>query len=142
MSPRWFLGMAAVGMVAALLAGGCDSSSDHDDDDDGSGGSTNNVNVDGAFSGTRSNTNGSANVSFNFNQSDDVLSGSYTDSSLGNGVITGTITGDDLEFTTVMASGDVIVEWHGEANAEGSAMSGTWTLTEGGSASGEWSAMR
>lgn len=143
MSPRCWLGVAVTGVGLAVGGLGCDSSDD-DDDDVAPAGDTNavSVSVDGVFSGSRSNTNGAANIQFSFNQSGAVLTGSFQDSSLGSGVISGDIQGDDLEFTTVMSGGVIILEWEGQAAADGSAIEGTWTTVAGGANSGSFTVQR
>ncbi len=130
------LSLASTGLPA------CNSSSGDDDNPSSGNTSTTAANVDGVFSGKRENTNGQANIAFNFNQSGSMLTGSYTDSSLGNGVVSGHLDGDDLEFSTVMSSGNVVVEWVGQATSDGAHVSGTWTVVVGGDASGTWSAAR
>ncbi|MCZ7592016.1 MAG: hypothetical protein M5U15_07595 [Kiritimatiellae bacterium] len=136
--PVWLIAICLTGIMTAVPA--C-SSSDSDDDSDKSS-STEPVNIKGTHTGTRSNTNGSANISLNFKQSGSMLSGSIHDGSLGNGVISGNVDGDDVEFTTAMNSGGVIVEWVGEAAEDGAKMSGTWSMLTGGTASGDWSVAR
>lgn len=137
-SMRW---MVCAALVASLGLVAC-SSSDDDDNDDNGGVPVASVNVDGVYTGTRSNTNGAANVTFNFSQNGAVLGGSYTDSSIGNGVISGSVDGDNIEFTTVMTQGGLVVDWFGETAGDGATISGTWTVTVGGSAEGTWSAAR
>lgn len=140
--PLWCVCISLLSAPFALLA--CSSSSSEDDEETTSETESTNttVTVDGVFSGTRSNTNGSANVGFSFNQSGSMLTGSYNDGSLGNGVISGNIDGDDLEFSTVMTSGSIVIEWVGQAAEDGSSMSGTWAVAVGGDANGTWSAAR
>ena len=133
--------MVCTALVASLGLVACSSSDDDDDNDSGSV-PVASVNVDGVYTGNRSNTNGSANVTFNFTQNGVVLGGSYTDSSIGNGVISGSVDGDNIEFTTVMTQGGLVVDWFGETAGDGATVSGTWTVTVGGSAEGTWTAAR
>ena len=145
MRTRWLFVPAAMFVGAVLLAVGCGGGGDSNDnppDTNAPPDEVSNVDVDHTYTGTRSNDDGSANVTLNFNQSGDVLTGSFTDSSLGNGVISGTVEGDHLEFTTVMSAGGVIIEWKGNANASGTNMNGTWKIVAGGTANGDWSASR
>ena len=137
---KWCVCLCLLLASTGLLA--CDSSSDDDDNSNSDNTGTTAVNVDGAFSGKRENANGQANIAFNFNQSGAMLTGSYTDSSLGNGVVSGHLDGDDIEFSTVMSSGNVVVEWVGQAASDGAHMNGTWTVVVGGAASGTWTATR
>lgn len=144
MSARYSTWLIAVSLAAVMFVVPACSSSDSDDNNNDKGNATSNttVNIKGVYTGKRENTNGSANVTLNFKQSGNMLSGSYHDGSLGNGVISGNIDGDDLEFTTVMNAGGTIVEWVGEATSDGAKMSGTWSMLTGGTASGNWSAAR
>lgn len=147
MKLRWPAWLIAAALTAVMVAVSACNSSDSDEDtsgdsESGSAVTTNAINIKGAYTGARENTNGSANISFNFKQSGNILSGSIHDGSLGSGVISGNIDGNDLEFTTVMNSGDVIVEWVGETNPDGAKMSGTWSIITGGTTSGDWSAAR
>lgn len=134
---RW-VALASVTGILSL----CACNSDRDTGDSGEDGADGAINVDGVYSGTRSNSGGSATITFNFNQSAGMLTGSFNDSSLGNGVVSGSITGDDLEFSTVLTSGNIVIEWIGQVEADGAAISGTWSVTVGGSADGEWSVAR
>lgn len=145
MSARWWLGLAVAGLTSAGLFVGCDSNDNDDDNDAGdpppaADGGT--VSVDGTFSGTRANADGSANITFNFNQNGNVLTGSFQDSSLGSGVVSGDVQDDDVEFTTVQSAGGIILEWEGQAESNGAKLAGTWTVIAGGTNSGTWSAQR
>ena len=146
MDKHWRSFRILCALAAALMSMGC-SSSDGDDsgsDGDSGGGSATNapINISGGFVGQRSNTNGSAAVNFDFDQVGEALTGSLTDSSLGVGNITGSIVSNRVEFTTIFSAGDLIVAWNGVANPSGTALQGTWIITLGGSASGEWTAAR
>ncbi|MCO5062515.1 MAG: hypothetical protein M9963_11085 [Kiritimatiellae bacterium] len=143
-SCRWIGFVCLCLALSSISLSACNSSSNDDDNDsdNNSSAASTNVHVDGVFSGKRENANGQASVAFNFNQSGSMLTGSYTDSSLGNGVVSGHIEGDDVEFSTVMSSGGIVVEWVGQATADGAHLSGTWNIVVGGSANGSWTAAR
>lgn len=132
-------------LVITIGAMGC-SSSDGDDDssnaENSSGPVAGTINVSGGYVGERSNTNGSARINFDFDQDGTALTGSFTDSSIGSGVVNGTIVSNRLEFTTVLGAGDLIVEWEGTANSDATVLQGTWTVIVGGDATGEWTVVR
>ena len=144
MSGRWWLGLMAAGLTSTCLIVGCDSNDDDDDntDDPAPAGNTDTAPVDGAFSGTRADADSTAAIAFNFNQNGEVLTGSLQDAELGNGVVSGDVHGDDLEFTTVQSSGAIIVEWEGQAESNGAKITGAWTIIAGGTNSGSWSVQR
>lgn len=126
-------------LAAVFSAMGCNSGGDDNNDPPSSGGE---INLSGGFFGQRSNTNGSAEVQFDFDQTGNDLSGSFTDSSLGSGMINGSITSNRLSFLTILNAGDLLLEWDGTSNEDATALQGNWRIIIGGSASGEWSASR
>jgi hypothetical protein len=130
-------------MAGLMLAWGCSSEDTDQDGGPDGGGSTNKVvNVSGGYVGRRTNTNGSAQINFDFDQSGSVLRGVYADSSAGSGPVNGTVVGKNLEFVTLLNSGDLIIEWNGTANDDATVLQGTWKIIVGGGENGDWIATR
>lgn len=126
-------------LAIVISAIGCNSGGNDDNDPPAPG---REINVSGGFFGQRSNSNGSAAVQFDFDQIGNDLSGIFTDSGLGSGMINGSITSNRLSFLTILNAGDLILEWDGTSNEEATALQGNWRIIIGGSASGKWSASR
>lgn len=138
---RWLVVLMAV--ATAWMLAGCDDGGDDSDDaggaaatdggstggtsDDGgsTGGATNaapaSVDVAGVWNGTRSSDGGAAQLQFFFEQTGDVLSGDYHDTSGYEGHMAGTIDGDDIQLVLVLTAGAPGATWTftGAVNASG-----------------------
>ena len=79
------------------------------------------VNIAGVWNGTRSSDGGSAQLQFFFEQTGDVLSGDYHDTSGYEGHMAGTIDGDDIQLVLVLTAGAPGATWTftGAVNAAG-----------------------
>lgn len=142
----WYVLFLCVGIVA--LGPACES-----DDDDGDAAAADeavedageaaideaveeadNVDVEGLWTGTRSSGSGSTDVTFEVRtQEAGAIAGVYTESG-GYGTLTGTIDGDDIEFTVEWATGAFAGQtwvFNGAVNAAGDDMNGTITLPGG-----------
>lgn len=142
---RPFLRIAVALLMVSFAAVACNSSSSDGKENDEASETKDDVgtlNVAGVHTGSRKNSDGLATIRFNFNQAGSMLTGSYSDSGFGSGTISGNIEGNDLQFSTVLASGNVIIEWIGQAESNGSTISGTWSMAVGGTGHGTWSTAR
>ena len=138
---RWLVVLMAV--ATAWMLAGCGGDDDDSSDDGGAaatdgggtggtgddggstGGATNaapaSVDIAGVWNGTRSSDGGAAQLQFFFEQTGDVLSGDYHDTSGYEGHMAGTIDGDDIQLVLVLTAGAPGATWTftGAVNASG-----------------------
>ncbi len=73
-------------------------------------------------------------------QHEDMLTGSYFyEGSGAAGSVTGQITSNNIQVTTVRDPGHIVSQWQGTVNEDRTASSGIWTNVEGASSSGTYS---
>jgi len=133
--------IAMLMMTMAVLVTGCDGGGSDDPDPAPPAGDSPAPSMTGSWNGTFGT---GASFAFSLVQSGDAITGGYTSSGGSPGTFTGSISGNNVSFTTTVPAGggNVTAQWSGTVNAERTSMSGTFTIVAGGGGNGTWSATK